>query len=74
MLTVLTYECKGSARDLKMHMYTNSYTMTGLLITPNKLVKKSKSQDSIIVYLGKYKSLNFECGLYEAWLVKLDKI
>ena len=67
-----------SARDLKIHKYTHSYTHAGSFSKPKRTCKicdfECKNQDSIVVHSGKYNSENLECILCEAGFGELGKL
>jgi hypothetical protein len=67
-----------SRRDLKIHMYTHSYTDVGSFLKPKQSCKicdfECKTEDSMIVHLGKCHSENLECGLCEAGFDELNKL
>ena len=66
-------EIFDTARDLKIHNYTHSYTSTGDYWSESKQTCKNCGFDCITpesmeVHLGKCRSEDFECGLCETKL------
>ena len=72
-------EIFDTARDLKIHTYTHSYTSTGNIWSdPKQTCKNCEFEcitpESMEVHLGKCRSADFECGLCETKFEELNKL
>ena len=67
-----------TARDLKIHAYTHSYTSTGNWFDPKQTCKMCdfvcETPESMEVHLGKCRTEDFECGLCESKFSELTNL
>ena len=67
-------EVCDTARDLKIHTYTHSYTRDNQKEKCNNCDFECKTIDTMEVHVGKCRNENFECGLCEAIFAKVKDL